>query len=268
MTANLVNLNAVRMGSIQDVVNAVAKVSRNLKNLLKQLQIKKFMFLNGKKEIEKDDLSNLEVGMKGIWKKLDRCLLKLPKNIFLLNMDEEKEMQDLLYGKIKILKKEECTIEQCMLSKLGKLIDQISVLSAKKSAFLMLTMKIIQNLSMFCGYVLLVIFFIIINQNITLREQARKLRNQMRCSEPKRKPWEICRNDISAYLFRLTSNSMWQAGGKARFIYLPPGYNNDPCMLRHTAGCSFYQGQCIDKVVHSKFSLIDLETYVYDEKAA
>ena len=38
---------------------------------------------------------------------------------------------------------------------------------------------------------------------------------------------------------------VWQAGGKARFIYMPPGYNNDPCMLRHTAGCSFYQGQCI-----------------------
>lgn len=38
---------------------------------------------------------------------------------------------------------------------------------------------------------------------------------------------------------------VWQAGGKARFLYLPPGYNNDPCMLRHTAGCSFYQGQCI-----------------------
>lgn len=38
---------------------------------------------------------------------------------------------------------------------------------------------------------------------------------------------------------------VWQAGGKSRFIYLPPGYNNDPCMLRHTAGCSFYQGQCI-----------------------
>lgn len=38
---------------------------------------------------------------------------------------------------------------------------------------------------------------------------------------------------------------VWQAGGKAKFMYLPPGYNNDPCMLRHTAGCSFYQGQCI-----------------------
>lgn len=38
---------------------------------------------------------------------------------------------------------------------------------------------------------------------------------------------------------------VWQAGGKMKFIYLPPGYNNDPCMLRHTAGCSFYQGNCI-----------------------
>jgi hypothetical protein len=24
---------------------------------------------------------------------------------------------------------------------------------------------------------------------------------------------------------------VWQAGGKARFIYLPPGYNNDPLVL-------------------------------------
>tara|TARA_R110002126_G_scaffold51939_1_gene141831 strand:+ start:4453 stop:5409 length:957 start_codon:yes stop_codon:yes gene_type:complete len=38
---------------------------------------------------------------------------------------------------------------------------------------------------------------------------------------------------------------VWQAGGQAKFIYLPPGTNNDPCMLRHTAGSSFYQGQCI-----------------------
>jgi N4-gp56 family major capsid protein len=38
---------------------------------------------------------------------------------------------------------------------------------------------------------------------------------------------------------------VWQAGGKMRFIYLPPGYNNDPGMLRHTAAVTFYQGQCI-----------------------
>ena len=50
---------------------------------------------------------------------------------------------------------------------------------------------------------------------------------------------------------------VWQAGGKARFIYLPPGYNNDPCMLRHTAGCSF------DDIDEGKFSLIDLEACYY-----
>jgi hypothetical protein len=31
--------------------------------------------------------------------------------------------------------------------------------------------------------------------------------------------------------------------------------NNDPCMLRHTAGCSF------DDIDEGKFSLIDLEAY-------
>lgn len=54
-------------------------------------------------------------------------------------------------------------------------------------------------------------------------------------------------NDIANCFFSAKEGYkvVWQAGGKSRFIYLPPGYNNDPCMLRHTAGCSFYQGQCI-----------------------
>jgi N4-gp56 family major capsid protein len=39
---------------------------------------------------------------------------------------------------------------------------------------------------------------------------------------------------------------VFQAGGRAKYIYLPPGYNNDPCMLRHTAACNFYQGQCVN----------------------
>ena len=41
---------------------------------------------------------------------------------------------------------------------------------------------------------------------------------------------------------------VWQAGGKAKFIYLPPGHNNDPC---------------INKIlnVHVKSLLIDLEAY-------
>lgn len=45
---------------------------------------------------------------------------------------------------------------------------------------------------------------------------------------------------------------VWQAGGKAKFIYLPPGYNNDPCLKRNE---------------HVKSEVIDLETYDYAEAA-
>ena len=39
---------------------------------------------------------------------------------------------------------------------------------------------------------------------------------------------------------------VFQAGGRARYIYTPPGVLNDPAHLRHAAACSFYQGQCIN----------------------
>jgi len=42
---------------------------------------------------------------------------------------------------------------------------------------------------------------------------------------------------------------VWQAGGKMKFIYLPPGYNNDPCIKTEN--------------VHVKSQVIDLETYEY-----
>lgn len=42
---------------------------------------------------------------------------------------------------------------------------------------------------------------------------------------------------------------VWQAGGKSRFIYLPPGYNNDPCIKTEN--------------VHVKSRVIDLEVYDY-----
>lgn len=56
-----------------------------------------------------------------------------------------------------------------------------------------------------------------------MREQARKLRKGIRCSELLTKAVEIRRNDVSP---RNGANSRWQAGGKARFIYLPPGLND------------------------------------------
>lgn len=38
---------------------------------------------------------------------------------------------------------------------------------------------------------------------------------------------------------------VWQAGGKAKFVYRPPGYGEDPAMLRQTAAAVTYQGQAI-----------------------
>jgi hypothetical protein len=43
---------------------------------------------------------------------------------------------------------------------------------------------------------------------------------------------------------------VWQAGGKSRFIYLPPGYNNDPCINQNFN-------------VHVKSEVIGLEAYDY-----
>jgi N4-gp56 family major capsid protein len=39
---------------------------------------------------------------------------------------------------------------------------------------------------------------------------------------------------------------VFQAGGRAKYIYTPPGVLNDPAHLRHAAACSFYQGQCVN----------------------
>lgn len=104
---------------------------------------------------------------------------------------------------------------------------------------------------------------------ITLRKLSNMLLQRKRASgmaskedavlRPSWRHEEVGRNDLLA---RKSGNRIlgiltqsWQAGGKAKFIYLPPGYNNDPCMLRHTAGCSFND---MDEL---KPSLIDMEGY-------
>jgi hypothetical protein len=222
-------LNAAKMVSIQDAVNAAVKASRDQQNLLKLSPIKRFMFPHGKNKIKKEGLNKVVLGMKEIWKELEKCHSKLPENILLLNMDEKRLMKNPANGRTKTQKKGVYMTEQCTPSKQENSFVPINVLDVRKNVFHMHIMRIIQNLSKSFGCVQLAISIIITNQNITLREQARKQRKLMRCSDPKRKPWEICRNDISAYLIRLTSNrTKWQAGGKFRFIYLPPGYNNDP----------------------------------------
>jgi hypothetical protein len=255
---NLANLNVVKMASIQDVVNAVQRVLKSQINLKKLLQKRNYIFLNGKRKIEKKDLNKAEVGILEIWKKLVKCLWKLQKNISVATKVKKREMKDHLFGIKIILKKEGFMIEQCMQSKQEKLLDQTIVQNALKFVNLKLIMKTIQNLTMSFGYVLNAISIYIINQNITVREQARKLCKQMRCSDLSTKARDLHRNDVGANLSGwLLSNSMWQAGGKAKFIYLPPGYNNDPLNKNFT------------HVADLKPFLIDLEAYgeIYGDKA-
>lgn len=39
---------------------------------------------------------------------------------------------------------------------------------------------------------------------------------------------------------------VFQAGGRAKYLYTPPGGQTDPAHLRHIAACQFYQGQAIN----------------------
>lgn len=39
---------------------------------------------------------------------------------------------------------------------------------------------------------------------------------------------------------------VFQAGGRAKYLYTPPGGQTDPAHLRHIAACTFYQGQAIN----------------------
>ena len=56
---------------------------------------------------------------------------------------------------------------------------------------------------------------------------------------------------------------VFQAGGRAKYLYTPPGGQNDPAHLRHMSACQFYQGE--ESLALYKSFLIDLDTYVYDD---
>jgi hypothetical protein len=66
---------------------------------------KNFMFLNGKNKIERNGLNKVVLGIKEIWKKQGKCLLKRLENISILSGDAKKEMKELLNGIGKIQKK-------------------------------------------------------------------------------------------------------------------------------------------------------------------
>lgn len=273
---NLVLIKAEKMEETYDVKNVAIFMLNKTTNMFLLPEIKKSEEEDGKGNIEKNvdpiTQKNVENGTKEIWSVLGRCHWKLQKNILRQKKVKRKKIKEHVNGKIKILRKEELKKNYNIGLKQEKLKNQTNVQNVNLYVNYKHIMKTIQNLWKLFGYVQDAIFFYIMNTNITVRDLTRRLQKEMRKSDPWRKPKDSRRNDVGANVSRwLSSNSEWQAGGKAKFIYIPPGYNNDPCMLRHTTGCSFYQGQCIDpdnKVVHLKPTLIDLDTYVYDEIAA
>ena len=96
----------------------------------------------------------------------------------------------------------------------GKYYVILNVKYVLSSAKLMDTMKTIQNHWKLFGCVQNVIFTTIKNIDFTLREQAKRLRNEMRCSDLQRKPVETHRNDVSATVmsgYKVTdcTNDLW-----------------------------------------------------------
>jgi len=278
MKLSSVFLNVAKTELIQDVANAAVIASRDLKSLLKQLLIRKSMWLSGKSGTKTETTLNAGDGMKGIWKKPAKCRWSLPKNIIKLKTDVKNEHSVGLIGKRKILKSAVRMIEQCMRLKRENSFDHQVAKNVAWSVSLMRTMRITQNRWTLCGFVQNAISIYITAISTTVNDLAKRRRKVMRKSALPTKAEEVGSKCPARHVnFHMVSklNKLkvtvlrWQAGGKAKFIYLPPGYNNDPCMLRHTAGCSFYQGQCIkvfsindlryENVVHLKPTLIDME---------
>jgi hypothetical protein len=89
MTMNSEILNQAKTESIRDAVNVVAKALKDLKNLMKLSQIKRFIVPNGKNETEKKGYNKVEVGMKEILSEQERNLLSQQENIFQLNKERK-----------------------------------------------------------------------------------------------------------------------------------------------------------------------------------
>lgn len=235
---NLVLINVEKMAEILNVKSAVIYMLNKITNISLLLKKKKKKEEDGKENIVKELMltmrKNVENGITEIWNMLENCLWKQQKDIYLQKKEEEKEIKELMNGKRKILKKEELKKNYNIGLKPGKLLDHCIVLNVNLNVKFKLIMKIIQNLWMLFGSAKDVIFFYIMNINITVRDLTKRLRKEMRKSqlptkaEEENPKWFSRYRKIVSKPKWLKVRDLWQAGGKARFIYLPPGYNNDP----------------------------------------
>ena len=207
-------LNVAKMGSIQDAVNAVAIASRDQLSLLKQSLIRRFMSLNGQRTIEKKSMPSVVDGMKIISRRLVPCHWLRPRNILKQTMVKESAIKELRIGTRKILRSGARMIGRCMLLRKENSLGLKYALNVVKNVSRMPITRTIQNLLMSFGYVPYAISTYITVQNITVREQARKLRKKMRCSDPLTKAVETCRNDMSANVKQFYIGSQVTASGK------------------------------------------------------
>lgn len=245
-----------KMGETLNVNPAAIFLQNKIINILHLPKSKKKKEGYGKESTERNVVQitqeNAESGTKGIWNTLENYLLRQLRDTFLLKMVKRKGMKDLQNG-IKItVKKHVCMIKQCMLLKQENFLDQLNVVNAGKYASRKLITKIIQNLLKLFGSAQNAILIYITDTNITVNDLASGLQMEMRKSHlptkaeegsPKREPRQSY--DWSVNLNWLKVRELWQAGGKAKFIYRPPGYGEDPAMLRQTAAAVTYQGQAI-----------------------
>jgi len=246
----LVFSDAQKMASILDVKNAVLRSQCPL--LLQIIQRKEEE--NGKEnttiKTEKKLEQNVEHVMPSIYLNIEKTLGLRVENTMEVSPIKKKIGRKKRIGVLLILKKQEFIDNSKQLFAMVKLPDQIYVKDAKKIADLMDIMRIIQNLMKLFGFVHLVISTIIINIECTVNDLTKKLRKEMRKSEHTTK---ACERDPKRFLRHVIINNMvkkvtvylWQSGGKARFIYMPPGLS-----------------LALDKSL-----LIDLDTYNYAQAA-
>lgn len=261
-------LGLISLEKAEGIFTANCVETNMQKDILSLLPLRRKLLSNNKKEengkgnIEKkvplQMLKGVETGTNEIWNVLGYFHERLLNGIYLPKMVEKSAMNGLKIGIKIILKKEDVMIEQCMQLKQENLLDLLTVLSVKKSVNPMLIMRTTRNILRSFGFVPNVIFIYIISTNITVRDLTKKLRKEMRKSQLPTKAEEAGSKRPARHVnFHVVSKSQvteskrikWQAGGKAKFIYLPPGYNNDP----YVAKSQWY--------VDLKPSLIDLEAY-------
>lgn len=189
----LKNLELINLGKMEEIyiANHVEMIMRE--NMLYHMSKRKKLQNNSKKEKNgKDSIvktkghlmqKNVEHGIKEIWNEPANYHWKQLKDTIQLRKVGKKETKERIIGRKKILKKEELKRNYNIGSKQEKFKNHLIVLSAILNARYKHIILIILNLWKYFGFVRDVIFFYIMNINITVNDLTKKLLKEMRKSQ-------------------------------------------------------------------------------------